>query len=145
MNITAKPLLALQLANLVQNLALHDHVECRRGLIQDHQRGLERKRQRDTYALPHAARELVGIGIDTIGLDVHHLEQMHRPITRRLPGLRAMRDERVLDLLTDRDHGVQCIHGALENDRDLVPAELSHLFDRDPQQIRPSNTACPRR
>ena len=39
MKSTAKPKLALQLADLLQDLALHDHVERGRRLVHDHELG----------------------------------------------------------------------------------------------------------
>ena len=51
----------LELLELLQDLALHDHVERRRRLVHHDQLGLERQRHRDHHALAHAARQLVRI------------------------------------------------------------------------------------
>ena len=51
----------LEVAQLVQHLALHDHVERGHRLVGDHQRRFQRQRQRDRGALAHAATELMRI------------------------------------------------------------------------------------
>jgi Glu-tRNA(Gln) amidotransferase subunit E-like FAD-binding protein len=41
-------------------------------------------------------------------------------------GKALVQDDRLGDLLTDRLHRVQGVHGALEDDRDVLPAYLAH-------------------
>jgi len=53
--------LALQVADLLENLALHDYVEGRRRLVENHELGAQRERHRDDHALPHPAGQLVRI------------------------------------------------------------------------------------
>ena len=61
-----KPLLALQLAQQVEDLRLNGHVERRGRLVGDQQLRLRRERHGDHHALAHAARELVRIGLEAL-------------------------------------------------------------------------------
>ena len=59
--------LGLQLADLLQDLALDDDVERGRRLVHDHELGPERERHRDHHALPHAAGQLVRVRAERAG------------------------------------------------------------------------------
>ena len=67
MKSTAKPSSRLQLADLLQDLALHDHVERGRRLVHDHELGPQGERHRDHDALAHAAGQLVRVGAKPVG------------------------------------------------------------------------------
>ena len=58
--------LALQLAQQVQDLRLHRHIECRGRLVADDQLRRYRQRARDRDALALAARELMRIALQRI-------------------------------------------------------------------------------
>ena len=55
------PLLALELAEQLEDLRLDGHVQRGRRLVGDQQLGLARQRHRDHHALPHAAGHLVRV------------------------------------------------------------------------------------
>ena len=58
--------LALHLAQQLEDLRLHRHVERGGRLVGDDQRRSARQRDRDHHALPHAARELVRVVVDAL-------------------------------------------------------------------------------
>ncbi len=68
--------LALELLDLLQDLALDDDVESRRRLVHDHELRLEGERHRDDHALPHATGELVRVRADALAVDADQLEQL---------------------------------------------------------------------
>ena len=82
MKSTAKPEVAFERLDLLQDLALDDDVERRRRLVHDDQLGLERERHRDDHALAHAARELVRVCAHAPPVDADELEQLARPRER---------------------------------------------------------------
>ena len=97
--------LALQLAQQLEDLRLHRHVQRRRRLVGDQQLGLAGKRHRDHHALAHAARELVRILVEpALGRgDADLLEQLDG--ARRAASLRdtcAVQAQRLGDLPADR-------------------------------------------
>ncbi len=55
---------ALQLAQQVEDLRLHGHVQRRGRFIRDQQGGVAGQRHGDHGALPHPARQLVRIAVD---------------------------------------------------------------------------------
>ena len=70
----------LELAQLVEDLALHDDVEGGDRLVGDDQFRIEGECQRDRDALPHAAGKLVGKVAQPAGLDPDHLEELLAPV-----------------------------------------------------------------
>ncbi len=88
--------------------------------------GLARERHRDRGSLPHPARELVRIAVGPVLRDADPLEQFLRPAAMQ-PSLRgAVEVHRLRDLRADGLHGVEGVHGALEDHRDVVPAVRAH-------------------
>ncbi len=120
--------LALQILDLLQDLALHHDVERSRRLVHDHQLGLERERHRDDHALPHPAGELVGIRADPARVDPDELEQLAGTEDRVTPRDPLVRLHHVDELRTDAHHGVEAVHRTLEDHRDVAPAELPELL-----------------
>ena len=96
--------LALQFAQEQQNLDLHRRVERRGRLVGEQQARLAGQRQGDHRALAHAARELVGIGVETSpGLrNLHPFKHLQRLRAGACIVDRVMRADRFDDLLTDR-------------------------------------------
>ena len=121
-----------QVGDLTQDVALHQHVEGRRGLVHDHQLRTQRQGHRDHDALAHAARELVGVGAQAVAADADHVEQV-AALAGALGAahLGAVGDEDVGELLADRHDGVQGVHRALEDHGCLRPAERAHLAVRE--------------
>ena len=74
--------LALQLLELLQDLALDDDVERGRRLVHDHELRLERERHRDDHALTHAAGELVRVRAHAAAVDPDEVEQVAGPLQR---------------------------------------------------------------
>ena len=82
-----RPQPLLQVAQRVEHLALHDHVERRHRLVGDQQLRVERERERDADALAHAAGELVRIVVLAAGIEPDHAEQLVDARRRRRPRL----------------------------------------------------------
>lgn len=60
-----------ELRELLQDVALHDDVERRRGLVHDEQRRAEREGHRDHDALAHASGQRVRVGVPASRVDAH--------------------------------------------------------------------------
>ncbi len=120
--------LPLKLLNTLQDLALDDDVQCRRGLIEDDQLGLERQRHRDDHALAHATRQLVRIRAHALPVHAHQLEQVPGLRQRLLLRDPLVRLHHVDELVADPGHRIQRVHRRLEDDRDVPPAELPQLL-----------------
>ena len=67
---------ALQVLDLLEDLALHDDVERRRRLVHDQQLGAERESHRNDHALTHPTGELMGKGADAARIDADDVEQL---------------------------------------------------------------------
>ena len=76
---------ALEILDLLEDLALHDHVERGRRLVHDHQLGVERERHRDDHALTHPAGELVRKRAHAAAVDPDDLEQLLRACEGGMP------------------------------------------------------------
>ena len=114
---------------LLEDLPLGDHVEGGRGLVQDHDLGLQREGHGDHGALAHAAGELVRVAAQPVGVHAHHVEQLPRPLPALRPGeLRAVRAQQVVELGADGDDRVERVQRALQDDRDLGPAHRAQLL-----------------
>jgi hypothetical protein len=72
---------AAELVEQVEHLRLHRHVERRRRLVGDQERGVAGEGERDHHALPHPAGEPVRVVLQALrGLrQLHLLEQLDRP------------------------------------------------------------------
>ena len=117
----------LERLDLLQDLALDDHVERGRRLVHDDQLRLQRERHRDDHALAHAAGELVRVGADALAVDADELEDLaglcERPALRDL----LVRAHHVHELVAYAHHRVERVHRALEDHRDVAPAEPAQL------------------
>ena len=92
--------LRLQLAREREDLGLHGDVQRRRRLVGDQEARAERERHGDHHALPHAARELVGVhardGLRALDPD---LREQRDGLARRVPAPDALaRLEHLRDL-----------------------------------------------
>ena len=117
----------LQIAEQVEDLRLDGHVERRGRLVCDDQFRVAGERHRDHDALPHTARQFVGVHpVDALAVgDPDHLEQFDGP---RLDlfgrHFLVVQFEHLADLIADPEHGVQTGHRLLEDHRDLVAAQV---------------------
>src|SRR5207237_9477118 len=68
--------LRLQVAQQIEDLRLDGYVECRHGLIADHQLRLEGKRARNTNALTLTTGELMWNAIDHVGDQTEDLQEL---------------------------------------------------------------------
>ena len=110
-----------------EHLRLRHHVECRRRLVRDDDLGIAGQGQRDHHALAHAARELVRILAGAIRADADALEQFAHPRAHgRAVGLGIVQADRLADLARDALHGIERVECALEDERDLAPAQVAH-------------------
>ncbi len=114
-----EPELLLQVLEQVQHLRLHRHVERRDRLVANDQLGLQRKRARDADTLALAARELVGIPVDVLGVEADDVEQLLGALAALPRRANAMDQQRLGDDLTDGHAGVQRRVGVLEDDLDF--------------------------
>src|SRR2546427_11094634 len=120
--------LPLQVANLREDPVLHDHVEGRRRLVRDQELGVAREGHRDHRPLPHPPAELVRVPGDAALVDPDAAEQLQRPVAGLLlRHVREVRQERLRDLVPDPVHGVERVHRALEDHRDLGPPDRVDL------------------
>ena len=136
----------LEHLELLQDLALHDHVEGRRRLVHHDQLGLERKRHCDHDALPHAARELMRIRAHASAVDAHELEQIARAGERvRLADAAIVGLEHVDELVAHPHDRVEHVHRALEDERDVTPAHAPQLLTAHGDEILPLEEDAPTR
>ena len=123
-------LLLRQLRHVVEDDALHRHVERRGRLVGDEQLGVGGEADADQRALTHAARELVRIlvhpllGVGEAGL-LQHLDRARFDIA--LARGHAVRTDGLLDLEADAPHGVEVRHRVLRDVADLATAHRLHL------------------
>ena len=136
---------ALERLDLLEDLALHDDVERGRRLVHDDQLRLERERHRDDHALAHAAGELVRVRADAPAVDADELEQLAR--ARERPPLvdLLVRAHRVDELVADAHHRVERVHRALEDHRDVAPAEAPQLLGALADEVLALGRGCCRR
>ena len=118
-----------------QDLRLHHHVERRRGLVGDDQRRVARERHRDHHPLLLAPRELVRVVVQAAGGQPDLLEELAGADARLPFGGLAVHDDRLGDLVADPLHRVQRVHGALEDDRRLGPADRAEAAGLHPEHV----------
>src|SRR5205807_8367304 len=82
----------------------------------------------DDHALAHAARELVRVGADAAPVDPDQLQQLAGVRERATAGDALVRTHHVDELVADPHHRVERVHGALEDHRDVPPAEAAELL-----------------
>jgi hypothetical protein len=119
-----EPELPLKLLEETQDLRLNHDVEGRRGLVRDEQARPACERERDEHPLPLPAGELVRVVASPAVGDPHELEQLPDAAPHlRPPGSRLVDDDRLLHLRPDALDRVQRVERALEDDRELGPAD----------------------
>jgi hypothetical protein len=131
--------LALQVAQQVEDLCLDRDVERRDGLVGDDQLRLQRERARDADALTLAAGELVRVAVVVLGVEPHLLHQfLDRALALAVPLLQAVDHERLADDRSDRLARVQRRVRILEDHLHLAaqrlqlsPRQVCDLLARD--------------
>jgi hypothetical protein len=127
--------LRLEALHLAQDLPLHHHVDRRGRLVHHDQLRVARQRERDGRPLAHPAGHLVREGAQPVGRDAHHPQQLGSALLRLGVTQVAMRLEDVHELRAQPQHRVEGVHGGLEDDRDLLPADLGKLLPAGAQDI----------
>ena len=126
-----RAVLARALADQLQNLGLHGHVQRRGGLVGDQELGIAGQRDGDDDALAHAAGKFVGVLLHALlrAGDAHQPEQLHAPLPRVAPGALFVGDDALGDLRAHGEHRVHVGHGVLKDHADLVaPDAAQHIF-----------------
>ena len=101
--------------------------------------GAQGERHGDHHALAHAARELVGIGLEA-GLRLGHAdrsEQLDGLLACLVLGDLAVSLDGLDHLLLDGQHRVEAGHRVLEDHGDLATAQVAHLGLAVGQQVLP--------
>ena len=126
-----------ELVQELEDLRLDGHVEGGRRLVGDQELRLARERHRDHGALAHAARELVRVVPEPHlrAGDADEVEQLGGALVRRLLVEVEVGLERLPDLATDREHGVQARHRVLEDHRDVAAADLAQRVVGERQEV----------
>lgn len=122
--------LALQFEEQVENLRLDRHVKRRCWLIGDQQRRIAGERHGDRRALPHAARQFVRI-LAGAALGIRYADafkQCDGCIHRRLAVATAMDADRLGNLVSDGEDGIEARHRLLEYHADVVAPDPAHAL-----------------
>ena len=130
--------LLLRRAHHLDDLRLNGHVESRCRLVGDQHRRIVRDRHRHHRSLAHAPGELVRILLDATLRErhAHEVEQLDRALARLIvTDAGIVRRDRLGDLVTDREHGIERRHRILEDHRNLPTADLLQLLLRHGQEI----------
>jgi hypothetical protein len=132
-------LLRNEFAQQIQNLRLDRDVERSRRLVGDQELRLTGERHRDHRPLPHAARELMRVVTEArVRLrNSDTVEELCRPRVCSLAGHVEVRLERLPDLTSDRQHGIQRRHRILEDHRDLATADATQRAVALPDEVLP--------
>jgi hypothetical protein len=121
----------------LEDLRLHRHVERGGRLVGDQEVRLVRQRHRDHHALALAAGELVRVGAEPRGgiADADLGQELDDAFARGGPTHAAVQHQDLADLPLDRVQRIERGHRLLEDDRDVVAAELAQLAFRQCQDL----------
>nr|WP_292799588.1 hypothetical protein [Microbacterium sp.] len=138
--------LGVEVAQQVEDLGLHCHIERRRGLIGDEHTRLQGDGLGDHRTLSLSTGELVRVGVERLER-IGHLDQaqeLEGPLLRLLPGHpRPVRHERLGDLEADGVDGVQGGHRLLEDRSDPLTADLAQRLGPRTDQLLPGELRAP--
>src|SRR5262245_41234063 len=117
---------ALQLPQDQQNLDLHCCIECRRRLVGQQHLGFAAERQRNHGALPHATRQLVGVGVESLLRrgNSYSFEQLQRPPAPLRARYPFVPDDCLGDLIAHAIDRIECYSGVLKNHGYEAAAEV---------------------
>ena len=120
--------LLLQGLHQLQDLGLNGHVQCGGGLVCDQNIRFAGQGHGDHDTLTHAAGKLVGVLLHALFrlVDVDQPQHLHGAVIGLLLIAVCVQQDRLHQLAADGIGGVQGGHGILENDTDLVAADILH-------------------
>jgi hypothetical protein len=132
------PHLGLQPPHQVEDLRLNGDVQRRRRFVRDQKLRRADQRQRDHRSLPHAAAELVRIGIEPAGGggNLHHLEHLDDPGAAGGGVQILVQQHHFADLVADGEERVQRRHRFLKDHRYLAAADAAEGARRQPGQVQ---------
>ena len=120
-----------------QDLRLHGNVERRGRLVRDQKIRLVGERHRDHHALALAAGQLMRIALQP-GFRLGNTDlrqQFERPRPRLRPANAIVQGKDLADLRLDRVQRIERGHRLLEDDRDIVAADFTHLEFRRAEKL----------
>ena len=122
--------LLLHFLHKLNNLSLNGNVQGSRGLVGNQNIGIAGKGHGNHDALTHTARELMWILIDALlGLgNANKVQKLGGALERLLLGVTTVQTKTLAHLLADLIDRVQGGHRILEDHRDIVTANVLHLF-----------------
>ena len=122
--------LLLQLVDQIEDLRLDRHIEGRGRLVTDQELRITAQCHRDHHTLTHTAGKLMRILIEATlcERDLHELQHLDRALLRFLLRHILVQKQCLDELLSDGEHRIQRGHRLLENHRDLLAADLTHLI-----------------
>ena len=103
----AEPVLLAHPVEQLKDLRLHDHIERRRRLITDQHGGGAREGDCKHGALPLPARELVGVGVESLLWNANIVKQVLRLLLRHFGRLAKPELNRLRYLVANLDHRVE--------------------------------------
>ena len=123
-------ILLLHFLHKLNNLSLNGNVQGSRGLVGYQNIGITGKGHGDHDALTHTAGELVRVLVDTLlGLgNANEVQKLGGALERLLLGIATVQAKTLAHLLTDLIDRVKGGHRILEDHRDIVTANVLHLF-----------------
>jgi hypothetical protein len=138
--------LLLRGAHDLDDLRLDGDVERGRRLVCDEDARLVRDRHRDHRALAHAARELVWVlVVATLGKrHADEVQELDRPLTSRVVAHVVVRENRLGELVADREHGIERRHRVLEDHRRVTASDRAQLLLRHLQEVATFEEGFPR-
>src|SRR5205807_6130327 len=131
-----KPKSILKIPEKPQGLSLNNHIQrCSRLVANQHDR-IRRQGHRDKCSLPHPSAELMGIVRGPGRLDSHSFKELCNSfLDVRVGDSILVKLNRLSNLIPNSVDRVHRVHSALENNRDPLPPNLSHLTLRERDQI----------
>ena len=125
--------LLLQGADQAEDLRLDGHVERGRRLVGDQDLRAAGERHGDHDPLAHAARQLVRVLVDPFGgvRDARDLEQLERLAGRLRARDVFVGEDRLLELVADREERVERGHRLLKDHRQVDPADFPRRGGRE--------------
>jgi hypothetical protein len=117
-----------ELAEQVHDSRLGWRIEPGRRFISNEKRRITSEAQREHYALPEAARQLVRVVAGALRWlrYVYGVQQVEHALIGIPPGHDAVRHQRFADLITNREDRIECRGGVLRHEGDLATANLLH-------------------
>ncbi len=113
--------LPLELLQQVDDLRADRHVEGADGLVADDEVGLDRERPGDADALALAARELVRVAVDGVGVDADQVEQLLDPALALVARAQLVDEQRLAHDVAQRHAAVERGVGVLKDHLHAAP------------------------